>query len=186
MEKKKKRRIIRATILSVLVVAIVYAIVNSSDVGEREVLQVGDQAPNFTLVDMEGNQRTLEEYKGKGVFLNFWGTWCEPCKKEMPAMTRQYAVYKERGVEVLAVNIEQTEFEVSKFINQYNLNFPVVIDATGDVKQAYNIIPLPTTLLVNPEGTVTKIITGEMTEQDIARYMESIMPSDPTALNTKP
>lgn len=160
-----------------LAAAIVYAIVNSSTVGERKVLAIGDEAPNFTLVDLEGNARTLSEYRGKGVFLNFWGTWCEPCKKEMPAMTRQYEVYKEQGVEILAVNIEQSTFEVESFMRQYGLNFPVAIDTTGDVKYAYSIIQLPATILVDEHGIIMNIITGEMSEQQIASHMESIKPA---------
>ncbi|OCS92429.1 thiol-disulfide oxidoreductase ResA [Caryophanon latum] len=181
MDKKKKRRIMRGSILALLAVAIVYAIVNSGGVGERNVLKIGDDAPNFSLVDLEGNTRTLSDYRGKGVFLNFWGTWCEPCKKEMPAMTRQYAVYEERGVEILAVNIEQSTFEVENFMRQHNLKFPVAIDTTGDVKYAYSIIHLPATILIDEFGVVTNIITGEMSEQQIAAHMESIKPGATTA-----
>lgn len=181
MEKKKKRRVIRGAILAVLAVAILYVIVNSRDVGERKVLAVGEAAPNFTLMDLEGNARTLSDYAGKGVFLNFWGTWCEPCKKEMPAMTRQYAQFKDEGVEVLAVNIEQSTFEVKNFMRQYGLNFPVAIDTTGDVKYAYSIIQLPATILIDEHGIVTNILTGEMTEQQIAQHMASIKPATPTA-----
>lgn len=181
MEKKKKRRFTRALILTVLAGAILYSIISSQEGEKRELLAVGDAAPNFTLVDMDGASHTLSDYRGQGVFLNFWGTWCEPCKKEMPAMNRQHAIYASQGVQTLAVNIEQSPFEVQKFMQQYGLQFPVVIDTTGDVKQAYSIIPLPTTVLINPEGTVTKIITGEMTEQQIAQHMESIKPTEPTA-----
>jgi peroxiredoxin len=108
--------------------------------------------------------------------LNFWGTWCKPCAKEMPAMDRQFEEFKDQGVQVLAVNIAQSDFEVQSFADQYKLSFPVVIDKTKSVMTAYNIIPLPTTVLVNPEGKIERIITGEMTEQDIEGFMEEIKP----------
>lgn len=92
-------------------------------------------------------------------------------------MTRQYEVYKEQGVEILAVNIEQSTFEVESFMRQYGLNFPVAIDTTGDVKYAYSIIQLPATILVDEHGIITNIITGEMSEQQIASHMESIKPA---------
>jgi len=176
MEKKKKRTILRSVILVVLVAAIVYTVYSSATKDKVEVLQEGAEAPNFELVDLNGETHRLSDYEGQGVFLNFWGTWCEPCKKEMPAMNRQYAAYKDQGVHVLAVNIAQSDFEVQNFVDTYGLSFPVVIDKTKSVMTAYNINPLPTTMLISPEGKVEKIITGEMTEKQIASFMESIKP----------
>lgn len=176
MDKKKKRSIIRGIILGVLVAAIIYTVYSTATKDKVEVLQEGATAPDFELVDLNGETHRLSDYEGQGVFLNFWGTWCEPCKEEMPAMDRQYAAYKDQGVHVLAVNIAQSNFEVQNFVNNYNLSFPVVIDKTKSVMTAYNINPLPTTMLINPEGKVEKIITGEMTEKQIASYMESIKP----------
>ncbi|MDM5333261.1 thiol-disulfide oxidoreductase ResA [Ureibacillus composti] len=176
MEKKKKRTILRSVILVVLVAAIVYTVYSSATKDKVEVLQEGAEAPNFELVDLNGETHRLSDYEGQGVFLNFWGTWCEPCKKEMPAMDRQYAAYKDQGVHVLAVNIAQSDFEVQNFVDTYRLSFPVVIDKTKSVMTAYNINPLPTTMLISPEGKVEKIITGEMTEKQIASFMESIKP----------
>lgn len=82
MDKKKKRSIIRGIILLVLACAIIYTIYNSATKEKVEALADGDQAPDFELVDLEGNTHRLSDYKGQGVFLNFWGTWCEPCKKK--------------------------------------------------------------------------------------------------------
>lgn len=173
---KQKRFILRTIILSVLVFAIVYTIYNNATKEKVEVLGIGDEAPDFTLVDLNGEEHRLSDYKGQGVFLNFWGTWCKPCAKEMPAMDRQYETYKEQGVQILAVNIAQSDFEVQRFASQYGLDFPIVIDKTKSVMEAYNIDPLPTTLLINPEGEIEQIVRGEMTEQDIAGFMEQIRP----------
>lgn len=176
MEKRKKRSIIRGIILLILAGAIVFTIYNTLTKEKAETLKVGMDAPNFELVDLEGNSVRLSDFEGQGVFLNFWGTWCPPCKKEMPAMNRQYQVYKDQGVHVLSVNIAQSQFEVENFAKSYDLKFPIVIDKSKSVMQAYNIKPLPTSILINPNGKVEQIITGEMTEQQIAAYMESIKP----------
>lgn len=176
MDKKKKRLVMRTIILILLVGAIGYVVYSTATKEKTSVLQVGDQAPNFSLVDLEGNKHMLSDYEGQGVFLNFWGTWCKPCEKEMPYMNNQYAQYKDQGVEILAINIAQSDFEVQKFVDQYGLDFPVVIDKTKGVRNAYNIIGLPATILVSPEGKVTKIVTGELTEQQIGAMMESIKP----------
>lgn len=174
--KKRNRAIMRSLILLVLVAAIGYTIYNSATAEDVAVLKVGDQAPDFTLTDLDGESHKLSDYEGQGVFLNFWGTWCEPCAKEMPAMDRQNEIYSEKGVQTLAVNIAQSEFEVQSFADQYGLTFPIVIDKNKSVMHAYNIRPLPTTVLVNPEGEIQRIITGEMSEEDIAGYMEEIRP----------
>ncbi|WP_084245450.1 thiol-disulfide oxidoreductase ResA [Planomicrobium okeanokoites] len=174
--KKRNRAFMRLAILSLLVLAIGYTIYNSVTADDVEVLRVGDKAPDFTLEDMEGNRHKLSDYQGEGVFLNFWGTWCEPCVKEMPAMDRQYKEYEEQGVHILAVNIAQSDFEVQSFADRFDLSFPIAIDKSRSVMTAYNIRPLPTTVLVNPEGDIQRIITGEMTEQDIKGFMEEIKP----------
>lgn len=174
--KKRNRAIMRSAILALLVFAIGYTIYNSVTAEDVEFLRTGDKAPDFVLQDMEGNQHKLSDYKGQGVFLNFWGTWCEPCVEEMPAMDRQYKQFEEQGVQVLAVNIAQSDFEVQSFVDRFKLSFPVVIDKSKSVMTAYNIRPLPTTILVNPEGEIERIVTGEMSEQDIQGFMEEIRP----------
>ncbi|ANU20645.1 thiol-disulfide oxidoreductase [Planococcus plakortidis] len=176
-DKKRNRLIMRTSILFILVVAIAFTIYNELTKEKNELLQVGDWAPDFALTDLNGEQHQLSEYKGQGVFVNFWGTWCKPCEKEFPLMEKQYQVYKDQGVEILAVNIAQSDYEVRQFAEQRNLTFPIVIDKDKSVMEAYNIRPLPTTLLVNQEGKIEKIITGEMSEEDIASYMEQIKPS---------
>lgn len=162
--------------LVILAGAIVFAILSSTARDTQNALKVGDVAPNFELIDLDGDSHQLSDYRGQGVFLNFWGTWCAPCKKEMPAMGRQYEVYKDQGVQVLAVNIAESDFKVRTFADQYGMVFPTLIDKTKSVMRIYNVKPLPTTLLINPEGKITKIITGGMTEKDIKEYMESIKP----------
>lgn len=176
-DKKRNRLIMRTSILFILVVAIAFTIYNELTKEKNELLQVGDWAPDFVLTDLNGERHQLSEYKGQGVFVNFWGTWCKPCEKEFPLMEKQYQVYKDQGVEILAVNIAQSDYEVRQFAEQRNLTFPIVIDKDKSVMEAYNIRPLPTTLLVNQEGKIEKIITGEMSEEDIASYMEQIKPS---------
>ncbi|MFD1927100.1 thiol-disulfide oxidoreductase ResA [Sporosarcina siberiensis] len=176
MKNKKNRLIMRAVVLAVLAAAIVFTIYTSWAKEKYEVLQVGDIAPDFALIDLDGESHQLSKYKGQGVFLNFWGTWCAPCKKEMPAMGLQYQVYKDQGVQILAVNIAESDLKVRAFAEQYGMVFPTLIDTSKSVMQTYNVKPLPTTLLINPDGKIVKIITGEMSENDIKGYMEQIKP----------
>ena len=91
-------------------------------------------------------------------------------------MDRQYQIYRDRGVEILAVNVGESEIAIQKFIHQYDLSFPVVIDESGDVQKAYGIYPLPATFLIDSEGKIVDYIEGRMDDRDIQAYMERIKP----------
>ena len=176
MDKKKKRSITRGIILALLAVAIVYTIYSSVTKEKVEVIRANMDAPDFELTDLEGNVHRLSDYLGQGVVLNFWGTWCEPCEREFPAIERQYKTFESQGVHVLAVNIAQSNLEVKNYVKNMGMTFPVAIDKTKSVMNAYNVTNLPATILINMDGKVEKIITGEMSEAQIVAHMESIKP----------
>ena len=176
MDKKKKRSITRGIILVVLIVAIGYAIYESITKKEVEVIAIGSEAPNFELVDMNGEKHRLSDYEGQGVVLNFWGTWCGPCEREFPAMENEYKNYKDNGVEIIAINYGQTQFEVSTYVKNMGMTFPVVIDKTKSVFGTYNIGLFPTSIFVDKDGIIQQISKGEMSEKQIKAYMASIAP----------
>ncbi|MGM9966918.1 thiol-disulfide oxidoreductase ResA [Rummeliibacillus sp. POC4] len=176
MEKKQKRLYTRIVILAVLVAAIAYTVYNTAHKDDVQLLKIGDNAPDFSLVDLNGETHKLSDYKGQGVLLNFWGTWCKPCKKEMPAINNQYKQFKNQGVQILGINIAQSNLEVSSYADKLGVEFPIAIDKTKSVMRAYNVDPLPTTVLIDKDGKIVKIITGEMTETDIEKYLKSIKP----------
>ncbi|ATP39591.1 thiol-disulfide oxidoreductase [Solibacillus sp. R5-41] len=176
MDKKKRRSITRGIILAVLALAIGYTVYAAWAKDKVEIVKEGSKAPDFEVVDLNGEKHRLADYYGEGVLLNFWGTWCAPCEREFPAMTRQYETYKDLGVQIIAVNFAQSDFEVQKYVDNMGMNFPVAIDKTKSVFTAYNIDPLPTSIFIKPDGTVDRIITGEMSEAQIAAYLESIKP----------
>jgi peroxiredoxin len=173
--KKQQRLIMRTMILLLLLAAVGYTIY-SNFFTEKERVKVGSVAPDFVLTDLQGKEHRLSDYRGKGVFLNFWGTWCKPCEKEMPYINRQYDVYKKQGVEVLAVNVGETKLSVQKFADRFGLTFPIMIDREDQVMNAYDVGQLPATFLIDKNGKVKKIITGTMTEEMVKQYMESIKP----------
>ncbi|GIN94436.1 thiol-disulfide oxidoreductase ResA [Siminovitchia terrae] len=174
--KKKKRLMMRSVILAIMLLAIVYTLYANFTKETRGQMAVGDKAPDFNLIDMNGNKHKLSDYKGKGVFLNFWGTWCKPCEREMPYMNNQYQVYKDQGVEILAVNVGEPEFAINKFVQKHGLDFPILKDTNKDVLNLYKIKPLPTTILIDSEGIMTAIESGELSEAKIKGMMESIKP----------
>lgn len=176
MDKKKKRSITRGIILTVLAVAIAYTIFASATKDKVEIVKVGAAAPDFEIVDINGNKHRLKDYVGQGVVLNFWGTWCAPCEREFPAMERQYTEFKDKGVEIIAINRKQSDFEVNTYVNNMGMTFPVAIDKKVSIFKAYNIGPLPTTIFIDKNGNIKEISKGEMSETQIRAAMTSITP----------
>lgn len=175
--KKKRRLIVRTIILTVMTAAVIYTLYANFTKDSRSKVSAGAKAPDFILEDLNGDKHQLSNYKGKGVFLNFWGTWCKPCEREMPYMNNLYKEYKDQGVEILAVNVGEPEYLVNKFVQKYDLDFPVLKDKNKDIMNMYGVINLPATLLVDPEGKVIRVEEGELTEGKIREMMESIKPT---------
>jgi thiol-disulfide isomerase/thioredoxin len=115
---------------------------------------------DFTLPLLDGTRVTLSQLKGKVVFLNFWATWCGPCVSEMPSMEAVYQKLKNKGFEILAVNLGETKGEVSEFIKKYNLNFPAVLDERDITSDYYNIQAIPTTYIIDRRGLIIARLVG--------------------------
>lgn len=112
-------------------------------------------APDFFLRTPEGQNHSLAQHRGRVVLLNFWATWCPPCVREMPAMERLYAEYKGRGLDIVAVSLDQGKLdEVRSFTEKLKLSFPIVLDPAHDVKNTYQVRALPTTYVVDREGRI--------------------------------
>lgn len=175
MDKKRKRFWFRLILLIGLVALTVIFIVNSLQ-EEKERIVAGDQAPDFILETLDGEKVQLSDFRGQGVFLNFWATYCPPCKEEMPYMDNQYKYFKDKGVIVLAVDVGEPKVTVEEFVKQYSLTFPVLLDPSEDVMSAYGIGQLPVTFLVDKDGMVVDRITQGLTEEEIYDFMKQIQP----------
>lgn len=111
-------------------------------------------APDFTLKNLDGEDVTLSDLKGQVVIVNFWATWCPPCRAEMPSMQRAWMEIRDKGVVMLAVHVGGNEDKVWSFVGDYELDFPVVIDAKSEVADAWPMKGLPSTFVVDPEGRI--------------------------------
>ena len=119
-------------------------------------------APDFTLETPTGNYLSLSDYKGKTILLNFWATWCVPCKKELPSMQRLYDFLKKDGIEVIAISIDRNQRErVNQYIKDYHLTFPVLLDPSQKVRKNYFIMGLPTSYLIGGDGKLKGFVSGE-------------------------
>ena len=127
-------------------------------------LGVGSPAPDFTLADLDGNQVSLSDFRGKTVFINFWATWCPPCREEMPAIEALYQQYKDKDVVVLGVDILETEGEVRQFVEEGGYSWTFVIDTTGEVTASYGVPAIPTSFFIDKEGVIRAVSIGAMTK----------------------
>jgi thiol-disulfide isomerase/thioredoxin len=109
-------------------------------------------APNFTLPNVEGEQVMLRQYRGKVVFLNFWATWCIPCREEMPALERLHQTYQDLAV--VSINLKESADQVKTFFQKHHLSFPVLLDQDGSVFRDYLVAGMPTTYLIGRDGTL--------------------------------
>lgn len=132
---------------------------------------VGAPAPDFTLKDLDNADVTLSAYQGQVVLLNFWATWCGPCRLEMPAIQQRYAAYKDQGFVVLAIDLDEPITEVGAFAHAYNLTFPVLLDPGAVVNSVYRILGYPTTFFIDRDGLITRQHIGAMTEAQLDKYL---------------
>lgn len=134
------------------------------------------KAPDFNLKDQYGVTHSLENYKGKVIFLNFWATWCPPCKKEMPDVESIYKEYGEnkKDVIILGVNSEK-ENEVKKFLKDKGYTFPTVIDENSEVMRKYFIQAFPTSFVIDKEGNIYGYVMGGLTKEQIKQVIEEVL-----------
>ena len=122
---------------------------------------IGNIAPDFTLTNMSGQQVSLSQYRGKVVILNFWATWCPPCREEMPSMEALYQKYTDQGLVILAVNIDENgEPAVRKFLMKTPYSFPILLDSKNVAQNIYGVFRFPESFIIDREGIVVEKIIG--------------------------
>jgi thiol-disulfide isomerase/thioredoxin len=117
---------------------------------------------DFSLPLLNGENRKLSDLQGKVVFLNFWATWCGPCRAEMPAMEALHRRFKDRGFEILAVNCQEKREQAAAFMQDLGLSFPVALDGSGQISSAYGIRAIPTTYILDRQGSIIARIVGSL------------------------
>lgn len=146
----------------------------SSSPGPRE----GFFAPDFTLDTLDEGRVTLSELRGNIVIVNFWTTWCPPCRAETPALEASYKAYKDSGVIILGLNLTDQDSlnEVEAFVQEFGLTYPILLDRDGTVGLMYQLNGLPTTLFINREGVIrTVLVGGPMSETFIRSKIEALL-----------
>ncbi len=127
---------------------------------QLQSLPAGTKIVDFTLSDLAGKKVKLSDFNGKVVLLNFWATWCPPCRSEIPELEALYKLYKDKGFVILGVDLQEGQSAVKDFVSKYNMSFPVLLDSTGRVGAEYGARSIPTTYLIDKDGNVTSGTLG--------------------------
>jgi peroxiredoxin len=143
----------------------------------------GRVGPDFVLERLGGGQQRLSDLQGKPVLLNFWASWCGPCREEMPAIVEQYARYKDQGLVVVGVNLQEADGKIEEFTTDFGIEFPVVIDRSGEVAETWRIggafDGLPSSYFIDEHGVVKAVYNLPLTEDSIAEGLAEILPGAP-------
>lgn len=126
--------------------------INYKVISNLEAMKDHAPTPDFTLSTPEGKKISLKDFRGKIVFLNFWASWCTPCREEMPSMEKLYQEFKDKNFVILAVNVKDRKQEALDFVRDLKITYPIAIDPGGQVGLLYGAWGLPTTYLIGPKG----------------------------------
>jgi len=135
----------------------------------------GSPAPAFQLQTLDGADVSLADYKGQVVVINFWATWCPPCRAEMPGIQAVYEAHKAEGLVVLAVNAQEDNDTISSFITQAGFTFPVIPDPYGQAVRAYGVRSFPSTFVLDRDGNIDTIHQGQITPEDLETIVRPLL-----------
>lgn len=150
---------------------------DSPDASARPGVKVGEAAPDFTLKNMQGENVTLSDLRGKVVLVNFWASWCPPCRQEMPSMEELYQHLQDREFEMLAINVEENGPDaVAKFLEDKSHSFPILFDPQTQAQRRYNVSRFPETFVVDRNGIVVEHVVGaiDWMQPNVVEYLENL------------
>lgn len=142
-----------------------------------ELSELLEDGSTYQLTDLDGNPIRLEDLRGKAVWINFFATWCPPCQSETPVMREISERYKDRGLELVAVSVQETSPEdVQAYADKYELEYTIGFDGSGRIFRAYKVYALPTQFFIDADGVIRDVAQGPMTVESASAYIERILP----------
>lgn len=137
----------------------------------QEKSDIGYLAPRFTLRNLRGNFDSLESYRGRVIVLNFWATWCAPCRVEMPSFEKLYRRYRSEGVTILAVTMDKNaNAEIKSFTEKHSLSFPILLDSKGEVERLYPSMTVPFTYVIDRNGRIVARVDGAKNWESVETF----------------
>ncbi len=136
----------------------------------------GQLAPNFAFHYPNGDTFTLADFRGQPVIVNFWATWCPPCRREMPGLVKAYEEHKDDGLMILEVDVAEPPEAVAQFVQEYNMTMPVILDQRQEVTRLYRTDSFPTSFFIDKDGVIQVRWVGYLPEDQLALNLQKIMP----------
>lgn len=136
---------------------------------------IKEAAPNFTLALLDGKSFQLSDYKGKPVLINFFASWCLPCREEIPAIEKMVSVYKPKGVVFLGISTDDTEVNAKDFIKKYGVTYPVGLDKATTIQSSFGLFGIPTTYFIDKQGIVSYFHSGVVTEELLQNELDKLL-----------
>jgi thiol-disulfide isomerase/thioredoxin len=170
-----KARLRLAGLLAIALGLILWPVYFRGSVGSIQAPDQRKTMPRFSYPTLEGDTWSLESHKGKIVLVNFWATWCGPCREETPDLIRVYSRYRDKGVEVAGVSMDENAVKVAPgFVKQYRVPYPILIPPVESALIAA-IQNLPTSFLVDPEGRIARTWVGALRENDLTSAIDQLL-----------
>ena len=176
MKMKRRKGLVLSGLFIAILVLVVLGLGTGSKQAETEAARVGAIAPNFTLTDLSGTALELKEIyrKNQLTLVNFWATWCPPCKREIPELVSFYRDYREQGLEILAVNAwdDSSLEQLRTFAEAAEMEFPILRDTKEEAVQKYGVRGVPTTIFIDGSGRIKEIYVGSLTYNQLRTRLE--------------
>ena len=134
-----------------------------------------ESAPAFSLVLLDGKTFNLGDYKGKPVLINFFASWCLPCREEMPVLEKMGQEYSQKGVIFLGIAIDDTEAKMNDFVARYGVTFPVGLDKTSTIQKSFGLYGIPTTYFIDKQGVINYSHSGSVTEELLQHELDKLL-----------
>lgn len=190
LSQRERLYVVAGVMAAVALIAAIWNLSGQSDSAQTAAMGTVDRpAPAIDLPALGGGEVHLNDYQGQVVLVNFWGTWCEPCRHELPALQSAYVQLHNRGFTVIGVSLADdeavrgnSEEDIARFLEQYGVTYPIALDVAGEVTDAYRVLPLPTSFFIDPQGRIRYVRIGELTADDIIARFE-VLKSDATVLH---
>lgn len=152
-----------------------FGLVRGTDGADETTINPSEVAPDFDLTLFDGGEFSLSDHAGKPIVINFWASWCPPCREEAKLLERTWAVYEDRGVVYVGVDTQDSELPAREFLESFAVTYPNGIDTDNAVSRSYRAFDLPTTVFVDRRGTIVKRWIGAISEQQLVGWADEIV-----------
>jgi len=192
LSRRERMLAIGGAVAGLLLIALVWLLTGrNAQSGRLPIAEMRKVAPAFALPGLHGETVRLSDYRGKVVLVNFWGSWCEPCKEETPALAGVYRKLQDQGLMIIGVDLRNQErpgpdgdADVRAFTERYGVTYPIALDIAGETARAFQIYPLPTSFVVDQNGMIRYVRVGQITAEEVETLFARLQ-QDTTALFTR-